>query len=167
MSATASAPDPEESIPNSEELDEAWKQYQENYMKFEEKIKNNLTDYKFMDCLKKYSKMLLTISKSNPETLKRHMYGFGKSLKKKKNSHLIPILGVSRSRRKYKHSGKGNAPYGRRVNDTALKTQMEVRDDEDDGIVYHSLPKQKRRPKRLVHSLSKAVEENRANAKKH
>lgn len=95
------------------------------------------------------------------------MYGFGKSLKKKKNSHLIPILGVSRSRRKYKHSGKGNAPYGRRVNDTALKTQMEVRDDEDDGIVYHSLPKQKRRPKRLVHSLSKAVEENRANAKKH
>ena len=44
--------------------------------------------------------------------------------------------------------------------------QMEVRDDEDNGIVYHSLPKQKRRPKRLVHSLSKAVEENRANAKK-
>ena len=41
-------------------------------MKFEEKIKINLTEYKFMDCLKKYSKMLLT----NPETLKRHMYGF-------------------------------------------------------------------------------------------
>ena len=67
--------------------------------------------------------------KSNPETLKRHMYGFGKSLKKKKNSHLIPILGVSRSRRKYKHSGKGNAPYGRRVKDSALKSQMEVGED--------------------------------------
>ena len=82
-SATASTQDPEELIPNSEELDEVLNQYQENDMKYEEKIKNNLTDYKFMDCLKMYSKMLLTISKSNPETLKRHLYGFGKALKKK------------------------------------------------------------------------------------
>ena len=109
--------------------------------------------------------MLLTISKSNPETLKRHLYGFGKALKKKKNSHLIPTLRVSRSRRKYKHSGKGNAPYGCRGKDTALRSQLEVRDDDDDGIIYHSLPKQKRRPKKLVHSLSKAVDENRSIAK--
>ena len=74
-------------------------------------------------------------------------------MKKKKNSHFIPTLGVSRSRRKYKHSGKRNAPYGGRVKDTALKSQLEVRDDDDDGIIYHSLPKQKRRPKKLVHSL--------------
>ena len=93
------------------------------------------------------------------------MYGFGKSLKKK-NSHLIPTLGVSRSRRKYKHSGKGNAPYGREVKDTALKSQIEIRDDDDDGIVYHSLPKQRRRPKKLLHSFSKAGDENRSNAKK-
>ena len=81
-------------------------------------------------------------------------------MKKKKNSHLIPTLRVSRSRRKYKHSGKGNAPYGRRVKDSALRSQLEVRDDDDDGIIY-----QKRRPKKLVHSLSKAVDENRSNAK--
>ena len=81
-------------------------------------------------------------------------------MKKKKNSPLIPTLGVSRSRRKYKHSVKGNAPYGCRVKDTALRSQLEVRDDDDDGIIYHSLPKQKRRPKKLVHSLSKKVDEN-------
>ena len=81
-------------------------------------------------------------------------------MKKKKNSHLIPTLGVSRSRRKYKHSGKGNALYGRQVKDSALRSQLEVRDDDDDGIIYHSLPKQKRRPKKLVHSLSKKVDEN-------
>ena len=103
--------------------------------------------------------------KNIPKHQKRHLYGFGKSLKKK-NSHLIPTLGVSRSRRKYKHSGKGNASYGRRVKDTTLRSQMILGDD-DDGIVYHSLPSQKKRNNKLQHSLSKAVNENRANARKH
>ena len=44
---------------------------------------------------------------------------------------------------------------------------MVLGEDDDDGVVYHSLPTQKKRNNKLVHSLSKAVNDNRANARKH
>ena len=44
---------------------------------------------------------------------------------------------------------------------------MALGEDDNDGVVYHSLPTQKKRKIKLVHSLSKAVNDNRANAKKH
>ena len=44
---------------------------------------------------------------------------------------------------------------------------MVLGEDDDDGVVYHSLSTQKKRNNKLVHSLSKAVNDNRANARKH
>ena len=69
------------------------------------------------------------------------------------------------SRRKFKHRGRGAASYGRRVKDTALKSTMVVTDE--DETILHSLPKQKHRSNKLVHSLKSAVDNNRQNAKKH
>ena len=40
---------------------------------------------------------------------------------------------------------------------------MVLGEDDDDGVVYHSL----KRNNKLVHSFSKAVNDNRANARKH
>ena len=106
------------------------------------------------------------MTSSNCETLKRHLYGFGKNLKEKKNSHVIPCQPTAISRRKYKHRGRSVASYGRRVKDTAMRSQIVVTDD-DDGIMYHSLPKQKPRSNKLVHSLKDSIEKNRQNAKYH
>jgi hypothetical protein len=49
---------------------------------------------------------------------------------------------------------------GRRVEDQRERTQMVVSETEEN--VYHSLPRQKKRKKKQVHSLKEAVE-----AKKH
>ena len=76
------------------------------------------------------------LSKANPETLKRQMYSFGKSIKNK-NSELIPVQVTSISRRKYKHRGKGPSSSGRRVADVTPRSQMILVGDDDDGIVYH------------------------------
>ena len=67
---------------------------------------------------------------------------------------------------KYKHRGRSVASYGRWVKDTAMRSQIVVTDD-DDGIMYHSLPKQKPQSNKLVHSLKDSIEKNRQNAKKH
>ena len=48
----------------------------------------------------------------------------------------------SHKQEKYKHRGRSVASYGRRVKDTAMRSQIVVTDD-DDGIMYHSLPKKR------------------------
>ena len=44
---------------------------------------------------------------------------------------------------------------------------MVLGEDDDYGVVFHSLPTQKKRNNKLVHSFSKAVNDNRAYARKH
>ena len=149
------------------DVDGIWDDYKSTYEAFEEKLRDHSTDIAFAKCLQKYTKMLRNMTSSNCETLKRHLYGFGKSLKKRKNSHVIPCQPTAISRRKYKHRGRSVATYGRRVKDTALMSQMLVTDDDNDGNVYHSLPKQKHRSNKLAHSLKNSVDSNRQNAKKH
>ena len=39
--------------------------------------------------------------------------------------------------------------------------------ENEDGIVYHSIPRKRNRIARKEHNLSKAIAENRNNAKKH
>ena len=160
-------PEPNGNIVEEEEdFDEIWSKYEKNRDKFEANMKRNRTDKDFLKCLKKYSKRMNTLSKANPETLKREMYGFGKSIKNK-NSELIPVQVTSISRRKHKHRGKGPSTSGRRVADVAPRSQMTLVGDDDDGIVYHSLPNQKKQKTKAVHSLSQAVSENRSNGRKH
>ena len=65
----------------------------------------------------------------------------------------------------FSHRGRGSASYGRRVKDSALKSQMVL--VEDDDVIVHSLPQQKPRPNKMAHSLKEAVQKNRQNARKH
>ena len=90
-----------------------------------------------------------------------------KSGKKRKTSFLIPIQVSAKSRRLHKASGNGPSTAGRRPNDhPQSKSQLNIEDDED-GIVYHALPKQKQQKRKPEHSLSTSVSLNKPNPKKH
>ena len=92
---------------------------------------------------------------------------------KRKNSGTITIQAASKSRRRFKHRGSGTATSGRRVDDMpahSLNIRLDTGDDEaGDEVTFnnvrHSLPTQKKRPKKQ-HSLAADVQSNRPVSKK-
>ena len=85
--------------------------------------------------------------------------------RKRKIGKLIPIQVTAKSRRQYKHRGRTLGVSGRRPKDQEERAQMVV--GEDDDIVLHSLPKQKKAKLKPKHSLNHSVERNIPSAKKH
>ena len=78
----------------------------------------------------------------------------------------IPVQPAALSRRLHKHTGKGESTKGRRPQTSAHRS-LRSKEDEDPENVRQTLPKKKKKVKRKVHSLSKAVEENVSAARKH
>ena len=83
----------------------------------------------------------------------------------RKTSNLIPVQPTAKPRRKTKQSGKTSARYGRKSKTSSLEKQLNVEDEEEN--VYYKLPGVKSRKKRMVHSLTEAVENNTQNEKRH
>ena len=84
---------------------------------------------------------------------------------KKKIGNTIRVQPTSISRRKNKNRGRGASSCGRRVQNTALRTQLDV--EEDGERIYHAPHHKNSRSNTVVHDLQRAVNENRSNAKKH
>jgi len=116
--------------------------------------------------LSKFKKKFRKVLNSNENTLIRHLYDFGAE-KKRKNSFLIPVNSTSLARRKYPHRGRGRATFGQRNKATEKKSQMFIDAENEEGNVYHSIPRKRARVARKEHNLGKAIAENRNNAKKH
>lgn len=139
--------------------------YKKNYSKFESKLFSCLQNPEFFKCFKKFAKAIGRLSQSNDATFQRKLFNFSQNESKTKKGKYIAVQPTAIARRKYKHRGRMVAGYGRRVKDTALRAQL-ICDNESDNV-YFSLPKQKPRANRQVHSLKASVDSNRPNAKKH
>ena len=84
---------------------------------------------------------------------------------KRKRKKLIPVQTTAKARRVRKNAGRTLALIGCRRKDGEKRKQLNI--EEDSESVWHSLPKQKKRKPAQIHSLSAAVECNRAGSKKH
>ena len=84
---------------------------------------------------------------------------------KKKIGNTIRVQPTSISRHKNKNRGCGASSYGRRAQNTALWTKLDV--EEDGERIYHAPHHKNSRSNTVVHDLQRAVNENRSNAKKH
>ena len=152
-------------VTDSEEIENLIHEYKENSKKFDDRLFDDLKNNKdFKKCFKKLTKTLGKLSRSNSETLKSRIYNFCQTESFKKGD-TIRVQNTSIARRKTKSRGSGLATYGRRVQDTALRSQLVCDGDRDN--VYFSLPKQKGKSNKMVHSLQKAIDENRGHARKH
>ena len=81
--------------------------------------------------------------------------------RKRKLSTRIPVQPAALSRRLHKHTGKGESTKGRRPQASAHRSLRSKEDEDPENV------RQKKKVKRKVHSLSKAVEENVSAARKH
>ena len=122
--------------------------------------------------VKFFTKKLQKFSKQSQNSLEKSLFSIGKEInkaksggKKKKIGKLIPIQVTAKSRRLYKHRGRGSASQGRRHRDQEARVQMVITETEEN--VYHSLPKQKKSKNKQTHSLKDSVSSNRPAAKKH
>ena len=79
----------------------------------------------------------------------------------KKNSGRIPVHSKSKARRKSKIRGAGQASKGWRSEDLPRTSENH------NGVVWHSLAKQKKRKKKRAHDLTKIVKLNVPSDKKH
>lgn len=88
---------------------------------------------------------------------------------KRKKIGVIPVQATAKSRRLYKMRGNRSAVQGRPRLAQRLTVQLAVDDDDlDGGVVRHFLPSKKPRVSNSkVHSLDKAVVDNRRSSKKH
>ena len=88
---------------------------------------------------------------------------------KRKKIGVIPVQATAKSRRLYKMRGNRSAVQGRPRLAQRLTVQLAVDDDNlDGGVVRHFLPSKKPRVSNSkVHSLDKAVVDNRRVSKKH
>ena len=148
-----------------QDFDTHWKEFEEMVEVANEKLSskwNESLKKAFISFKKKFKKAFT----SNENTLIRLLYDFG-SEKKRKNSYLIPVNSTSLARRKYPHRGRGSSTYGRRHKSTIKRSQMLIDANDEDGVVYHTIPRKKARFSKKEHNLGKAVSENRNNAKKH
>ena len=87
------------------------------------------------------------------------------SWKKINSWKLIPIEVTAKSRRHYKHRGRAVGIVGRRPKDQEKRTQMKVNNEDDN--VYHTLPRQKTTKNKEIHSLKHSVDKFKPAAKKH
>ena len=142
-----------------------------------EQVKIKVIDNLYNDEVRKSSKSMIRNFekgvKGNVQTFSKTLFSVGKEVTapavsgaKRKNRGLIPIQQTAKSRRVHKHRGSQPATGGRKVKDLEQRTQMIVSQN-DDSILCHSLPKQKRQQPKQVHSLNAAVQANRAGTKKH
>lgn len=143
-----------------------------------EQVKIKVFDNLHNDEVKKSAKSMIKNFergvKGNMQTFSKTLFSVGKEVTapaksgaKRKNRGLIPVQQTAKSRRVWKHRGSQPATGGRKVKDLESRTQMLIADSQDDGVVYHSLPKQKKQHPKQVHSLNAAVQANRAGTKKH
>ena len=143
-----------------------------------EQVKIKVFDNLHNDEVKKSAKSMIKNFergvKGNVQTFSKTLFSVGKEVTapaksgaKRKNRGLIPVQQTAKSRRVWKHRGSQPATGGRKVKDLESRTQMLIADSQDDGVVYHSLPKQKKQHPKQVHSLNAAVQANRAGTKKH
>ena len=142
-----------------------------------QRLFQNIEDPSVKKCTKYFAKKIQNGLKGNLPTLTRTLYQIGGVAaprgQKRKNSGTMPVQAASKSRRRFKHRGSGAATSGRRVNDMpahSLNIGMDTGDDEaGDEITFnnvrHSLPSQKKRPKKQ-HSLAADVQSNRPVSKK-
>ena len=86
-----------------------------------------------------------------------------RSGKRKTIGRLIPVQVTAKSRREYKHRGRVVGRIGRRQKDQDERSQMVVREEDDN--VYHTLPRQKKN--KPIHYLKTSVDLNKAGTKKH
>ena len=98
--------------------------------------------------------------------LQKSLHTFGKESyssvrETKKNSGRIPVQSKSRARRKFKIRGAGQASKGRPSVDLPRTSENH------DGVVWHSLAKQKKKKKKRAHNLAKIVKLNVPSDKKH
>ena len=77
----------------------------------------------------------------------------------KRLTRIIQVQSTAIARHKAKI--RGRSTFGPRVKDCALRSQLIVDGD------YYGLPPQKVKSNKLVHSLTKAINENCGNARKH
>ena len=87
----------------------------------------------------------------------------GPSSAERRLGKLIPVQSTAKARRTYKHRGRVVARLGRPNKDQKKRKQMIV--GEEDEAVWFSLPNQKKKRKKQVHSLKHSVMANRAGAK--
>ena len=83
----------------------------------------------------------------------------------RKKNKAIPVQSTAKSRRVHKVRGRTVAKGGRRRKDQEKRAMLEVR--EEDEIVRHSLPKQKKSKQKNPHSFSASVAANRQVTGKH
>ena len=155
----------EASFADENDFEDHWLEFSDMVYVAKEKLSsnwNNNLKKAFASFKKKFRKAF----NANENTLIRKLYDFGVE-KRRKTSYLIPVNSTSLARRKYPHRGRGRATLGRRPKTAAKRSQMFVDQDNDEGIVYHSIPRKKARYANKEHNLGKAVRENRNNAKKH
>ena len=122
--------------------------------------------------VKYFTRKLERFSKQNENTLEKSLFSIGKeatnpkrSGKRKKIGRLIPVQVTAKSRREYKHRGRVVGRIGRRQKDQDERSQMVVREEDDN--VYHTLPRQKKVKNKPIHSLKTSVDLNKAGTKKH
>ena len=142
-----------------------------------EQVKIRIFDNLDNDEVKKSAKSMMKNFekgvKGNLQTFSKTLFSVGKEVTapaksgaKRKNRGLIPVQQTAKSRRVHRHRGSQPATGGRKVKDLEHRTQM-VFTQNDDGIQYHSLPKQKKQQPKQAHSLNTSVLANRAGTKKH
>ena len=132
----------------------------------EERFGNDPDNYaKAMSAFNKQCDILVTSSDAAIQTA-QHTFGKEHTTAivagKKKNSGKIPVQNKSKARRKHAMRGSGSSIMGR-------PTQyLPQTSNNEDNVVYHSLPKQKKKNKPpRPHSLTTVVEVNVPSDKKH
>ena len=103
------------------------------------------SDGTYSKSLKTFVKSLNRVTKSKKSVFEKALFTFGKEQGQartpgRKKGKLIPVQTTARSRRTYKHRGRGPSILGRRKKDCQKRVQLVI----DDEVVRHSMPKQKK-----------------------
>lgn len=136
---------------------------------FKEEVLRRMDDdpNTFTKCVKKLNVQLQTINTLNDSSFCKTLFSFGEKkflpvkVGRKKQKKNINIQSTSKSRRIYQFRGKKTAPKGR-----PRKTVVKRKRNEEQSV-YHALPSGKKRKIKHPHSISAAVESNRAAERKH
>ena len=105
----------------------------ENTQKLNDKMISKLSDIVSKKALIKFSKFIKGLYNASDETRNRKIFDIC-SESKKKIGNTIRVQPTSISRHKNKNRGRGASSCGRRVQNTALRTQLDV---EEDHIMHH------------------------------
>ena len=139
------------------------------------KVFDNLDNEEVQKSTKSIIKNFERGVKGNMQTFSKTLFSVGKEVtapaksgtKRRKKQLLIPVQQTAKSRRVYKHRGSQPATGGRKVKDLVERVQFLADPKNDDYVLYHSLPKQKKQKEKQPHSLNAAVNANRTGMKKH